>query len=109
MSRRAGIPSVVGMTNTLTRLESADSTDTTHAPDIDFAAVEAFAGQVINDFAGAATTAMTVIGDRLGLFDAMTGTGPVSPAELAARTGLHPRLVAEWLSSQVVSGYLRHD
>ena len=103
------------MTDTLSlhesaHLESADeSTSTTPAPDIDFAAVEAFAGQVITDFAGAATTAMTVIGDRLGLFDAMTGTGPVSAAELARRTGLHPRLVAEWLSSQVVSGYLRHD
>ena len=103
------------MTDTLSLHESAhlesvdESTSTTPAPDIDFAAVEAFAGQVITDFAGAATTAMTVIGDRLGLFDAMTGTGPVSAAELARRTGLHPRLVAEWLSSQVVSGYLRHD
>ena len=44
---------------------------TSPVPDIDFAAVEAFAGQVISDFAGAATTAMTVIGDRLGLFDAI--------------------------------------
>ena len=103
-----------GMTNTLSPLESAqiDSADhpaiTTPVPDIDFAAVEAFAGQVVSDFAGAATTAMTVIGDRLGLFDAMTGSGPVSAAELAQHTGLHPRLVTEWLSSQVVSGYLRH-
>ncbi len=103
------------MTNTLSLLESADdSSSTSHTsnvtgqPVIDFSTVEAFAGQVISDFAGAATTAMTVIGDRLGLFDAMTGTGPVSAAELAQRTGLHPRLITEWLSSQVVSGYLRH-
>jgi SAM-dependent methyltransferase len=98
------------MTNTLSLLESADgSTTTSPVPDIDFAAVEAFAGQVISDFAGAATTAMTVIGDRLGLFDAMTGSVPVSADDLAQRTGLHPRLVTEWLSSQVVSGYVRHD
>jgi 2-polyprenyl-3-methyl-5-hydroxy-6-metoxy-1,4-benzoquinol methylase len=103
------------MTNTLAVLESArqnpagDSTTTSPVPDIDFAAVEAFVGQVISDFAGAATTAMTVVGDRLGLFDAMTGSGPVTADDLAQRTRLHPRLVTEWLSSQVVSGYLRHD
>jgi hypothetical protein len=33
---------------------------------IDTAAVEAFAGRVLTDFAGAASTAMTLIGDRLG-------------------------------------------
>jgi len=103
------------MTNTLSLHESApldsadDANPTAPVPNVDFAAVEAFAGQVVSDFAGAATTAMTVIGDRLGLFDAMTGVGPVSAAELARRTGLHPRLVTEWLSSQVVSGYLRHN
>jgi SAM-dependent methyltransferase len=98
------------MTNTLSILESADDSATTPpAQDIDFAAVEAFTGRVISDFAGAATTAMTVIGDRLGLFEAMTGSGPVSADDLALRTGLHLRLITEWLSSQVVSGYVRHD
>ena len=98
------------MTHTLSLPEPAthDTADTTSGPDIDLAAVEAFAGQVISDFAGAATTAMTVIGDRLGLFEALAGAGPVSAADLAQRTGLNPRLVAEWLSSQTVSGYLRH-
>jgi 2-polyprenyl-3-methyl-5-hydroxy-6-metoxy-1,4-benzoquinol methylase len=83
------------MTNTLTSLDTA--------------AVEAFAGRVLTDFAGAASTAMTVIGDRLGLYAALTGAGPTRAAELAARTGLHPRLVAEWLGAQTVSGYLRYD
>jgi hypothetical protein len=83
------------MTNTLTSLDTA--------------AVEAFAGRVLTDFAGAASTAMTVIGDRLGLYAALTGAGPVQATELAARTGLHPRLVTEWLGAQTVSGYLRYD
>lgn len=83
------------MTNTLSR--------------IDPAAVEAFAGRVVTDFAGAACTAMTLIGDRLGLYQAMTGAGPTPATELAGRTGLHPRLVAEWLAAQTVSGYVRHD
>ena len=97
------------MTNTLLP-GSAATLEPTDIPaaEIDVTAVEAFAGQVISDFAGAATTAMTVLGDRLGLFDAMSGSGPLSAADLAQRTGLHPRLVTEWLSSQVVSGYLRY-
>jgi hypothetical protein len=83
------------MTNTLTSLDTA--------------AVEAFAGRVLTDFAGAASTAMTVVGDRLGLYAALTGAGPIGAAELADRTGLHARLVTEWLGAQTVSGYLRYD
>lgn len=98
------------MTNTLPVLEpTVQSAAEAPVPDMDFAAVEAFAGQVIGDFAGAAATAMTVIGDRLGLFVAMSESGPISADDLARRTRLHPRLVAEWLSSQVVSGYVRRD
>ncbi len=55
------------------------------------------------------STAMTVLGDRLGLYTAMTDAGPLTAAGLAAATGLHERLVAEWLASQTVSGYVRHD
>ncbi|MFF5077097.1 class I SAM-dependent methyltransferase [Actinoplanes sp. NPDC000266] len=76
---------------------------------IDEARVEAFAGQLLTDFAGAGSTALTVIGDRLGLYRAMTGAGPVTPAKLAAATGLHPRLVTEWLRAQTVSGYVTSD
>lgn len=81
----------------------------TDTQQIDEARAEAFVGRLITDFAGAASTAMTVLGDRLGLFRAMTGAGPVTAAELAARTGLNPRLVTEWLRQQTVSGYLTVD
>jgi hypothetical protein len=93
--RPAGFLAFPAMTNTLTSLDTA--------------AVEAFAGRVLTDFAGAAGTAMTVIGDRLGLYTALTGAGPTTSAELAGRTGLNPRLVTEWLGAQAVSGYLRYD
>jgi SAM-dependent methyltransferase len=84
-------------------------TDTQNTPTIDESRVEAFVGQLMTDFAGAGTTAMTVIGDRLGLYRAMTGAGPLTAEKLAAATGLHPRLVAEWLRQQAVSGYLTAD
>lgn len=79
------------------------------APAVDPARVEAFAGQLLGDFAGAGTTAMTVLGDRLGLFTAMTGAGPVTAGKLAAATGLNQRLVTEWLKTLAVAGYLTVD
>jgi protein-L-isoaspartate O-methyltransferase len=81
----------------------------TDTPHIDEAKAEAFVGQLITDLAGAASTAMTVIGDRLGLYRAMTGAGPMTADKLAATTGLHPRLVTEWLGNQAVSGYVTVD
>ena len=40
---------------------------------------------------------MVVIGDKLGLYRAMAGAGPLTPAELAGRTGTAERYVREWL------------
>lgn len=83
---------------------------TTTAPTpIDEARVEQFAGQLLTDFAAAAATAMTVLGDRLGLYRAMTGAGPCTAAELAVGAGLNQRLVTEWLAAQTVSGYVTFD
>ncbi|MCD7436906.1 methyltransferase domain-containing protein [Streptomyces lincolnensis] len=73
------------------------------------AGTEAFLGRVVTDFAGASSALMTVLGDRLGLYGAMAGAGPVSAADLAKSTGLDPRLVTEWLASQTVSEYVVHD
>ncbi len=46
------------------------------------------------------------LGDRLGLYRAMWGAGPVSSQELADRTGLHERWVREWLRGQGAAGLL---
>ena len=78
-------------------------------PSINETCVESFIGQLLTDFAGAASTAMTVIGDRLGLYRAMTGAGPLTTAELAAAAGVNERLVTEWLAAQTVSGYVIHS
>jgi SAM-dependent methyltransferase len=53
--------------------------------------------------------AMVVIGDKLGLYRAMAGAGPVTPAELAAHTGTAERYVREWLSAQAARGYISYD
>jgi len=46
------------------------------------------------------------LGDRLGLYRAMWGGGPMSSQELADRTGLHERWVREWLRGQGAAGLL---
>ena len=79
------------------------------SPAVDEARVEAFVEKVSIDLAGASITAMTVIGDRLGLYQALTGAGPLTATGLAERTGLHPRLVTEWLAAQTVAGYVTYD
>jgi SAM-dependent methyltransferase len=85
------------------------TTTTQTTAEIDAAKTEAFVGQLLTDLAGAATAASVVIGDRTGLYRAMTGAGPLKPEALAARAGANPRLVREWLSAQAVSGYVTYD
>ncbi len=52
---------------------------------------------------------MAVLGDRLGLYRAMAGAGPLTPAELAERTGTAERYVREWLSAQAATGYVTYE
>jgi SAM-dependent methyltransferase len=47
------------------------------------------------------------LGERLGFYQALAAQSPLSPAELAARTGTHERYAREWLEQQAVTGILR--
>ncbi len=70
-------------------------------PAPDDAEVGLFAFTVFSQLQGAVTAGMIHLGDRLGLYTALAeADGPVSPAELAERTGLHPRWVEEWAHNQ---------
>ena len=71
--------------------------------------VEAFVSKAMGDIGGALTAALVVLGDKLGLYKAMAGAGPLTPAELASRTGTSERYVREWLSAQAASGYVTYD
>ena len=59
-----------------------------------------FAERAFEDFVAAMSLPMVVLGDRLGLYKAMAGAGPMTPAQLAARTGTAERYVTEWLAQQ---------
>ncbi len=76
---------------------------------IDDSRLDAFMGQAVGDLGAAISVALNVIGDKLGLYRAMDGAGPLTPAELAARTGTAERYVREWLANQAAGGYVTYD
>ena len=76
---------------------------------VDTDAVEHFAEIVATDQARATAGTLAYIGDRLGLWAALAGAGPVTSAELADLTGLHERYLREWLATQTAAGYLTYD
>lgn len=76
---------------------------------IDTAKLEAFIGKAVDDWGATLSCALVVIGDKLGLYRAMAGAGPLTPAELAGRTGTSERYVRDWLVNQAGGGYIDYD
>src|SRR5436309_15396272 len=81
----------------------------TEIPTIDHAKLEAFVGRAVVDMGAAISGLLLHMGDRLGLYQAMAGAGPMTPASLAARTGTAERYVREWLGNQAAGGYVSYD
>ncbi|WP_026873511.1 class I SAM-dependent methyltransferase [Inquilinus limosus] len=75
---------------------------------LDTAKLESLLGTMVNEMGAAANAALVLIGDKLGLFRALAG-GPLTPGELAAKTGTRERYVREWLSAQAASGFVTYD
>lgn len=65
-----------------------------------------FLGKMVNEMGAAANGALIVLGDRLGLYKALTQHGPMTSSALAESTGTSERYVREWLSAQAASGYV---
>jgi SAM-dependent methyltransferase len=76
---------------------------------IDNAKLETFVGQVVSDIAASMSGVMVNIGHKLGLYAAMAGAGPMTPAQLAQKTQTRDRYVLEWLNNQAASGYVTYD
>ena len=81
---------------------------TAQAPAIDMNKLNAFIGQFVTDLGASVHAGMVVIGEKLGLYKALAA-GPMTAAELAAKTGTDERYLREWLSSQAAGGYVTYD
>jgi SAM-dependent methyltransferase len=76
---------------------------------IDEAKLEEFMGRAVVDMGAVISAPLFVIGEKLGLYKAMAGAGPLSSKELAERTGVAERSVREWLANQAAGGYVAYD
>src|SRR5579862_9016588 len=81
----------------------------TPAPAFDEAKLNEFMGRAVGDVGAAMHAVLVILGDRLGLYKGMADSTPVTPTELAQRTGTHERYVREWLNANAASGYVTYD
>jgi len=77
-------------------------------PAINMDKLNAFMGQVVGELGATVNAGLIVLGDRLGLYKAMAESGPITPAELAAKTGTAERYVREWLNAQAAGGFVEY-
>ena len=77
-------------------------------PALDMNKLNAFICQFVADFGASVHAGMVVIGEKLGLYKALAA-GPMTSAELAAKTETDERYLREWLASQAAGGYITYD
>jgi 2-polyprenyl-3-methyl-5-hydroxy-6-metoxy-1,4-benzoquinol methylase len=68
-----------------------------------------FVFRAVDEVGATLNCALVVMGDKLGLYRALAGAGPLTPGELASRTGTAERYVREWLNAQAAGGYIDYD
>jgi SAM-dependent methyltransferase len=76
---------------------------------IDEARLDEFIAQFAGDFGAALHASTVVVGDKLGLYRAMSEIGPSDAATLAEATGCDTRMLQEWLNAQFAAGYCDHS
>jgi SAM-dependent methyltransferase len=67
-----------------------------------------FVFRAVDEVGATLNAALVVMGDKLGLYVALAGTGGLTAAELAERTGTAERYVREWLNAQAAGGYVSY-
>ena len=75
---------------------------------LDIDKLHGFVFKAVEEVGATLNTALVVMGDRLGLYRAMAGAGPITPAQLAERTDTAERYVREWLGNQAAGGYVTY-
>src|SRR5581483_12460849 len=77
--------------------------------DVDGEKLMQFVFRAVDEVGATLNAALVVMGDKLGLYRALAGTGGLTPAELAERTSTAERYVREWLNAQAAGGYVTYD
>ena len=82
---------------------------TIEAQPLDPEKLHAFVFRAVEEVGATLNAALVVMGDRLGLYRALAGAGPLTPTELAQKTGTAERYVREWLNAQAAGGYVEYE
>jgi SAM-dependent methyltransferase len=82
-------------------------TDETREVDPDL--LMSFVFRAVEEVGATLNTALVVMGDKLGLYRALAGAGPLTSAELADRAGVSERYVREWLNAQAAGNFVEYD
>jgi 2-polyprenyl-3-methyl-5-hydroxy-6-metoxy-1,4-benzoquinol methylase len=77
--------------------------------DVDHEKLMQFVFRAVDEVGATLNAALVVMGDKLGLYRALAGTGGLTPAELADRTSTAERYVREWLNAQAAGGYVTYN
>jgi SAM-dependent methyltransferase len=75
---------------------------------IDSTKLDSFLTRAFADLSAGYAGVMVSLGNKLGLYKAMSGAGPITAEELAARAGCAGRYVREWLNAQAAGGYVAY-
>ncbi len=65
--------------------------------------------RAVGDIGGSMGAMMIILGERLGLYKAMSGAGPITSEELFKKTNTAERYVREWIASQAAAGYVTYN
>lgn len=77
--------------------------------ELDMQKLEPLLGKMVTEAGAAANASLVLLGDKLGLFRALSADGPLTSTELAKKTGTNERYVREWLSAQAATGFIDYD
>ena len=78
-------------------------------PAVDPDKLMSFVFRAVDEVGATLNAALVVMGDKLGLYRALAGAGPLTPAEVADRTSTAERYVREWLNAQAAGGFVEYD
>src|SRR3954470_6958009 len=76
---------------------------------LDMDKLQSFVFRAVDEVGATLNAALVVMGDKLGLYRAMAGPAPLTPADLAGRTNTAERYVREWLNAQAAGGYVVYE
>ncbi|MGO9963585.1 MAG: class I SAM-dependent methyltransferase [Acidimicrobiales bacterium] len=76
---------------------------------VDIDKLMGFVFRAVDEVGATLNCALVVMGDKLGLYQALASAGPLTPGELASRTHTAERYVTEWLNAQAAGGFVEYE